>query len=41
MWNPRPSLVSLFDAFLPNDAVEFVFGMKGKLLIVVGAQWRL
>ena len=21
MWNPRPSLVSLFDAFLPNYAV--------------------
>lgn len=24
MWNPRPSLVSLFDAFLPNDVCSWV-----------------
>lgn len=41
MWNPRPSLVSLFDALLPNDAVEVVFGMKSKLVIIAGAQWML
>ena len=40
MWNPRPSLVSLFDAYLPNDTVEVVFERKSKV-VIAGALWML